>query len=185
MKVYTDGVMADAESLASATLEQRVARLENRCSISEAIAHYARCVDARDAVGVASFFTEDGQLHGPGFPAVCGRAAIERFYGRLLPAMSSSTHLVSNLQIMEEDPASALAACVLWAWEGFGDELTFEGTPQGENRFSLGRYEFHFVREQDGQWRAQAMHVHFAGQTGTGRCAEHLNRPWPPRPTQD
>lgn len=184
MKVLDQGVMTDAESLPGASLEERVARLENRCSIAEAIAHYARCVDERDAAGVAAFFTEDGSLYGPGFPAVRGRATIERLYGRLLPAMHSSTHIVSNLQVLEEGPDAALAACVLGAWEGFGDCLAFDDA-QGENRFSLGRYEFHLVREPDGQWRADAMRISFAGQTGTGRFAEHLDRPWPPRPTLD
>lgn len=37
----------------SPSLEERVARIEARDRVEELLAHYARCVDAQDAQGVA------------------------------------------------------------------------------------------------------------------------------------
>lgn len=180
MKITDDGVMQDVPEVLAESIEERVARLEAVRSIGEAIAHYARCVDGGDSAGVASLFTEDGCLCGPGLAPLCGRARIEHTYAKLLKPLASATHMVSNLQVHFPSRDQAVAHCVLWAWEGMGNALDFTSS---DNRLSLGRYEFAFVREADGQWRAQTMNVHFAGQTGSAaRFAEHRDRNWPPQP---
>ena len=178
MKTTENERCVTMEEPAPASLEERVARMEDYRAIHELLAHYARCVDARDGVGAASVFCENGELHGPGAPAIAGRQRIARLYGKLLGRMTSSSHMVGNEQVLFTSRDTACAHCVLLAWEGFGAALD----ASVDNRFSLGRYELELVREADGEWRVSAMNVHFAGQTGTGRMAEHLNRPWPPQP---
>lgn len=185
MKKAMEGVLLTVEEWPTTTLAERVQRLEDVRAIEETIAHYARCVDDCDAEGVAAIFSEEGRLCGPGFPPVCGRAKIARLYGKLLPAISLSTHVVSNVQVCVTAPDAAVAHCVLWAWDGAGEGLSFGDDVAGENQFSFGRYEFAFVRESDGEWRVTAMNIHFAGQTGSAaRNGEHRGRPWPPQPAE-
>lgn len=181
MKTATGTTMTALPEPGCATLEERVTRLEDVRSIGEAVAHYARCVDAADGEGVASVFTEDGRLCAPGNAPICGRERLARVYGKLLSPLASATHVVSNLQINFSSSERARAHCVLWAWEGMGGSL---GAPASTDRFSFGRYEFDFVKEPDGQWRAAALNICFAGQTGTDRFAEHRSRPWPPEPLE-
>lgn len=176
MKASNGTTLRTIAEPAATSLEARIARLEAERAIRETIAHYARCVDARDGEGAASIFTEDGQLCGPGAPAVQGRNRIARLYGKLLGRMTSSTHLVGNEQVLFTSENSAMLHCALLAWEGFGEALDTGDA----NRFSLGRYELDMVREDDGEWRARTMTVVFAGQTGSPRYAEHVDRPWPP-----
>lgn len=185
MKTIAEGMLATVEEWPAVTLEERVRRLEDVRAIEEVVSHYARCVDALDAEGVAAVFTEEGQLCGPGFPPVCGRAKIAKLYGRLLPAIALSAHGVSNIQVCVTAPDAAVAHCALWAWDGTGESLSFGDDVVEENQFSFGRYEFALVREPDGEWRASAMNIHFAGQTGSAaRNGEHRGRPWPPQPTE-
>ena len=181
MKTVENDLMTTVEEWPTLTLEERVRRLEDVRSIGEVVAHYAQCVDNRDGAGVASVFAEDGRLVCPGAPPICGRAKPAKLYGRLLAAIASSTHVVSNLQVCVTGPVSAKAHCVLWAWDGYGEELDLAAT---SDQFSFGRYELDLVLEADGEWRVQAMNINFAGQTGEGgRFAEHLPRPWPPDPS--
>lgn len=187
MKTVDGGVLTTVEEWPATTWEERVQRLEDVRAIEESMAHYARAVDEGDAEGVAALFTAEGCLCGPGFPPVCGRAKIEKLYGRLLPAIAASSHGVSNAQVCVTGPATALAYCVLWAWDGMGADarLSFADGAVAANQFSFGRYEFSLVREADGEWRVAAMNIHFAGQTGEGgRNGEYRGRPWPPEPTR-
>lgn len=180
MKTLENDLMTTVEEWPASTVEERIRRLEDVRSISEVVAHYARCVDNGDGVGAASVFAEDGSLVCPGAPPICGRAKLAKLYGRLLVSITASTHAVSNLQVCVTGPDSAKAHCVLWAWDGYGKELDLAASA---DQFSFGRYELELVRETDGEWRVQAMNINFAGQTGeNGRFAEHLNRPWPPQP---
>lgn len=188
MKTLVNGSLATLPEHGDETLEGRIRKLEDVRAVEETIFHYARRVDMRDASGVAAVFTDQGCLRGPGLPAVQGRQRIERLYRKLLPQMTSSTHVVSNVQVWLNEPDHAIAYGVLWAWEGFGTNLTFQ-PGQTDNRFSLGRYEFALVRDEEGQWLISDMHVSFAGQTVPSdtpaeaiRYAEQLDRPWPPQP---
>ena len=83
----------------SPSLEERVARIEARDRVEELLAHYARCVDAQDAQGVGAAFAEDGEMCNPGMPALKGRARITKLYGKLLPELHTSSHLIGAQQV--------------------------------------------------------------------------------------
>lgn len=174
MKETFKGLIRSVPESEAASVEERLARLEDERAIREIAAHYARCVDAKDAEGVASTFTEDGAFCGPGMDPLCGRERIAKVYGHLLGRMNSSTHLVGGEQVLFRGSDEAFLQCSFFAWEGFHEALV------PEDRFTFGRYEFDLVKEPDGQWRARALYICFAGQTGSERFAEHLERPWPP-----
>lgn len=176
MKTMVDGVMQTLAEPAAETLEARVARLEDERAIKEVICHYARCVDLQDAAGVASIFTEDGAFCGPVMDPLKGKANIQKVYTYLLGKLNSSTHMVGNEQVLFTGADSAILYCCFIAWEGFHEALV------PDDRFTMGRYELDLVREADGEWRARALYVSFAGQTGSDRFAEQLGEPWPPEP---
>lgn len=176
MKTIEDGVMKTVSEPEAASLEARVERLEQERAIKEVIYHYTRCVDNADPVGVASIFTEEGAFCGPDMDPLQGRAKIQKIYSYLLGKLSSSTHLVGNEQVLFTGEDAALLYCDFAAWEGFHETLATD------DRYTLGRYELDLVREDDGEWRVRALFVSFAGQTDSGRFAEHRRRPWPPQP---
>ena len=192
MKIVEQGIMstaADGETK-DASLESRIAQMEDRVRIEELLAHYARCVDTQDAEGVAAAFTEDGQMCNPGMPALAGRARIARLYGKLLPAMRTSSHLIGAQQVHFVDGDRALVHAAFQAWDSYNavDAL---------DCLSFGFYEVEAVREADGEWRMAALNINFAGQLEipsdgclrdgsgmNGRFCEQFARPWPPRPRE-
>lgn len=144
------------------SLEERIRHLEDVRAAEAVLVAYARCVDEQDATGLAALFTEEGRLCVPGAEPVIGRARIAKLYGRLLGALSASTHVVSNFETELIAPDRACVRCVLWAWEGFGGSLSFAGP---KNRLSFGRYVGQLVRQGGGQWQMTSLTISFAGQT--------------------
>ena len=101
MKEIEQGALRSVEDhfAESPSLEERVARIEARERVEELLTHYARCVDAQDAQGVGAAFTEDGEMCNPGMPALKGRARIAKLYGKLLPALRTSSHVIGAQQV--------------------------------------------------------------------------------------
>ncbi len=66
---------------AEASLEQRVARIEDRLAINDLVAAYCTAIDSRDLDGFVDCFTEDGVLrHADGVMRIDGRAALREYY---------------------------------------------------------------------------------------------------------
>lgn len=179
MKWMKDGRLATMGEKPSG-IEERIARLEDRLSIGELFAHYARSVDVRDAEGVAAAFVADGIICAPGFRPVAGRDRIGRLYGRLLSSMETSLHLVGSQQVMFETPDCAVAHAPFYAWDSYAAEAD-------SDCFSYGFYEMKALKEADGEWRIAVLNIHFAGQIDEGavpypggRSREQFGRPWPP-----
>lgn len=154
--------MEKADDCDALSLEERIQRLENARAVEGVLVSYARCVDRRDAEGVAALFTANGVLRVPKGKPLAGREHIARVYRSLLGALAASTHVVSNFETQLAEPCRAKVKCVLWAWEGFESPLVFAGPC---NRFSFGRYEAELVCEADGCWRIEELVISFAGQT--------------------
>lgn len=161
-------------------IEERIARLEDRSSIGELLAHYARCVDVHDAGGVSAAFTSDGIICAPGLRPVAGRARICKLYDRLLSCMESSLHLIGSQQVLFETSDCAVVHAPFYAWDSYSSEAD-------PDCFSYGFYEMKALREADGEWRIAVLNVHFSGQIDKnavpypgGRAREQFNRPWPP-----
>lgn len=172
------------------SLEDRIARIEAREQIGELLAHYARCVDAQDAQGVGAAFTEDGEVCNPGMPALKGRARIAKLYGKLLPALRTSSHLIGAQQVLFASSERALVHAAFQAWDSYKADDALDC-------FSFGFYEVEAVREADGEWRMAALNINFAGQLEAsadgrlrngegvnGRFCEQFARPWPPAPRE-
>lgn len=169
------------------TIERRLARLEAREAIEELLPHYARCVDCQDAHGVAAAFAEDGALCNPGMPPLAGRARIERLYGKLLPAMRTSSHLIGAQQVLFTGEDAALVHAAFQAWDSYAAD-------DAPDCFSFGFYEAEVKRQPNGQWAFVALSIDFAGQLEAeegrlrdgvgmnGRFSEQFARPWPPQP---
>lgn len=134
----------------SPSLEERVARIEARDRVEELLAHYARCVDAQDAQGVGAAFTEDGEMCNPGMPALKGRARITKLYGKLLPALRTSSHLIGAQQVLFASSERALVHAAFQAWDSYKADDALDC-------FSFGFYEVEAVREADGEWRMAAL----------------------------
>ncbi len=180
MKQVRDGRLVSANGAAACGIEERIARLEDRASIEELLAHYARCVDAQDAEGVAAAFVADGVMCGPNMQPVAGRARIQKLYSRLLDAMESSLHLVGGQQVLFESSDCAVVHAAFSAWDSYRDEAD-------PDCFSHGFYELKALKEADGEWRISVLNIHFAGQLDAagvpypgGRSKEQFGRPWPP-----
>ena len=170
----------------SPSLEDRIDRIEAREQIGELLAHYARCVDAQDAQGVGAAFTEDGEVCNPGMPALKGRTRIAKLYGKLLPALRTSSHLIGAQQVLFVSSEKALVHAAFQAWDSYRADGALDC-------FSFGFYEVEAVREADGEWRMAALNINFAGQLEAtadgrlrdgegvnGRFCEQFARPWPP-----
>ena len=190
MKEIEQGALRSAEDhfAEGPSLEERVARIEARERVEELLAHYARCVDVQDAQGVGAVFAEDGEMCNPGMPALKGRARIAKLYGKLLPALRTSSHLIGAQQVLFESSEKALVHAAFQAWDSYRAD-------DAPDCFSFGFYEVEAVREADGEWRMAALNINFAGQLevtadgrlrngegANGRFCEQFARQWPPAP---
>ncbi|WP_160212731.1 nuclear transport factor 2 family protein [Adlercreutzia aquisgranensis] len=156
----------------AAPAEERLAALEAVRAVTDVAYRYARFVDDQDGLGVASLFLDDGLLFPqPGVEPLAGRALIGKLYGKLLPQMTSSTHVVSNPQVTLLSADHAVLECVLWAWEGFSDKPSMPPA----DRYTFGRYRMEMRRSAQGGWLIGRMDIIFAGQADSGRFAEHLS----------
>ncbi len=191
MKVLEQGALRSAgECGKDAPIEERVAYMEARESIEELLPHYARCVDVQDAQGVGALFTEEGEMCNPGMPPVVGRARIAKLYGKLLPAMRTSSHAVGAQQVLFESADRAVVHAAFQSWDSYKADDALDC-------LSFGFYEVEAVREADGEWRIATLNISFAGQLEVpaagclcdgsgmnGRFCEQFARPWPPVPRE-
>ena len=177
-----NAVVSLADWPPNAGLVERVWALETRQSVVELFNHYARCVDLKDAAGVAGVFTDDGELCGPRGTLVSERDCIQAVYRRLLGELRTSSHLIGGVQVQIVSEDRAVAHAAFQAWDSY--------LPDDEGKcksdcFSFGQYEAIAVLEADGEWRFARFGVWFNGQlevsvVPTGRGSEQLDLPWPP-----
>lgn len=178
MKYVVGGKMCTMQDLKDTSLEKRLQRMEDRNAICEALYHYAQSTDKCDPDGQASCFAEQGVLKwGDNFKDwYVGRETIRAHLKALMGAALTSSHYVTNVQILFEDDDTALVHAYFYAWQHFKDY------PKKSECHTLGRYEVQMVRESDGEWRFQSFYVVTAAQQGGYRGCEQFDRPWPPRP---
>jgi uncharacterized protein (TIGR02246 family) len=132
----------------SATVEQRLRRVEDELAIQRVLVEYSARQDARDYAGYAALFAKNGEWVN-GKNAYKGREAIHKMlvdlYGNPPPGFvnNDSYHIASNFQIdVNGDRATARSRHL----------LVLRG-PKGEPTPALaGRYEDELIREE-GQWK--------------------------------
>jgi len=79
-------------------LEARLRRLEDLEEIRALRIRYGRCLDAKDFIGMATLFTEDGELVAP-LGVAKGRAAIAATIDQKLEEIPAGYHYYSNTAI--------------------------------------------------------------------------------------
>jgi SnoaL-like domain len=139
---------------------------------------YCRSADAIDIEGMLSAFTEDCTIN---FRADRsderhGTAALREFFTAAQSVVVSSSHHLSNMDIVFLGPDRAAMQCYLYSWQ------RFVGYPEVKDRHRWVRYEDEFVRTSEG-WRQCALLYLVAGEIDGGtspRIGELVGRPvWP------
>lgn len=146
-------------------LAARLAALEDRAAIADAIHAYAWHFDRNEADAVAALFAEDARVdYGPDVPDIHGRAAIRAGVAKgLAEIFAATSHHVSNIRIALEGDA-ARSTCLLYAWHRYRS-----GAPDGE---LWGQYHHGFVRTPEG-WKIAELVLKAAGSAHFHRARMH------------
>ena len=187
MKNSAAGAMGTLPDNRPSDVWGRLAKAEDRLAIAETFFHYARCVDRKDAEGVASTFIGGGCFCGAQGVIVEGKGNIRRVYQRMLSELASSSHVVGNVQVHFMSECCASASAVFQAWDAYmrnGDGY------RKPDCLSFGVYEGLLVKERDGEWRFKMLGIYFSGQlewnaVAMGKRGEQFELLWPPFERED
>jgi uncharacterized protein (TIGR02246 family) len=125
------------------SLEQRVARLEDRLAITDLVADYCAAIDGRDLEGFVACFTHDGVIrHADGAMGLDGREAIRDYYARRFGEYGMTFHYPHSHTIVIDGPDEAHGTVTAHA----------EMALQGEAWIAALRYTDRYRRD-DGRWR--------------------------------
>jgi hypothetical protein len=158
-------------------VQQMLLRLADRADIGELMARYCRLADQFDAEGMAACFTEDCVVaYVPASMAAPARSRKELlgFLHEYFPNSVSSTHYITNVELLFDTPDQVTAHTYMYSWQ------RFQGYPAAADCHRYGRYELRIVRTEQG-WRFSRLNLLSAGEYGGTRIGEQFNRPWPPR----
>lgn len=157
------------------SLEETVRQLQDQVDIQDLVFHYCRCADNLDGKAIASLFTEDGEADFTNgqLPVARGHEGLMRFFAAALADVASSSHHISNIELLFESRDTVIAQTYMYAWQRFNDH------PERPDAHLWGRYELRLVRTPQG-WRYSKLRLIFAGHSSAARIREHLGRPWPP-----
>ncbi|RMD86206.1 MAG: nuclear transport factor 2 family protein [Candidatus Dadabacteria bacterium] len=122
------------------SLEQRLARIEDREAIRELVASYAHAVWRRDADGAAELFAPDGTMDTGDRPPLVGREQIRQEYRRSF-SEARFQPFVHNHLIEELSSDSARGTCT----------LDLRAVIEGRSMIGAGRYEDEY-RKLNGRW---------------------------------
>lgn len=179
MKKQVEGKIFEMDGWNPTTLEERIQRLEDIEKIKEVMHEYCRCADQNDPDGMIACFTEDcviSMAHDDREGMMWkDRASAQKFYrSALIDYVISGSHFICNEQILFENQDSAIMYMYMYSWQ------RFVGYPERADCHRWGRYENHYVREADGQWRMKGLRLLSSGEYGGARIGEQFNRDWPP-----
>lgn len=176
MKLTKNGVIYNIEEAPVKTLEERIARIEDRIAIEELMHNYCRCADNKDPVGQASNFCEDGILRlSEAYEPIQGRDNIAKYLAQFLDATISGSHYISNFQLYFNSPTTAVGYMYGYSWQCFTD------FPKKSDCHRWMRYEVHYQKEADDQWRLKHVLMLSSGEYGGHRACEQYGRAWPPK----
>jgi hypothetical protein len=139
---------------------------------------YCRSADALDVDGMGSAFTQDCTINfrADGSDGRQGLGALRHYFSAARSGVTSSSHHLSNMDIVFLGPDPAALHCALSSWK------RFVGYPEVKDQHRWVRYEDVFVRTPDG-WRQRELLFLVAGEIGCGssaRLGELVGRPvWP------
>lgn len=159
------------------SLEQKIQRLQDRADITELMHRYCRHADQLDPPGMAGCFTDDCVVaYVPPSMAAPARSKKELlgFLNEYFPHSVSSSHYISNVELLFDSPDVVTAHSYMYSWQ------RFKTYPAAADCHRYGRYEYRVVRTADG-WRFSHLNLLSMGEYGGARISEQFNRPWPPR----
>lgn len=129
--------------MTSNSLEDRIARIEDRFAIMDLIATYCAAIDSRDLYAFVACFTQDAVLrHQDGVMHLDGRAAIRQYYERRFQDYGVTFHYPHSHTVVFEGPDTAQGTVTAHA------EMALDG----EAWIAAFRYTDTYRRE-DGAWR--------------------------------
>jgi ketosteroid isomerase-like protein len=134
---------------------------------------YARYADAIDLEGMVSVFTEDCRVRFRPDVVLRGPQEVKEYYRQAQSVVTSSSHHLSNMDIVFQGPDTAAMHSYLYSWQ------RFTGYPDVRDRHRWARYEDVFVRTPEG-WRQSELNYIVAGELASGdslRVGEHRDRP--------
>lgn len=158
-------------------LESTVKQLQDRDAIHAVLYGYCRNADLLDADGMAAYFVEDCEVAYvmPNVaPAFKGKAELVRFLREYFPKSVSSTHFITNVELVFDTPAQVTAHTYMYSWQRFKE------FPAASDCHRWGRYEIRLVDTPAG-WRMSHLRLISAGEYGGTRVGEQFGRPWPPQ----
>jgi hypothetical protein len=137
----------------SATLEQRIARLEARAEIRELVGRYCFTIDERDIEGIGQCFTRGGAFRSlDGVMNAVGRdAVVEQFHGRF-SVLGPSNHFTHDHVIEFDERDSARASGIV--------NSHAEVVRNNEPMLASLRYHDDY-RFEEGRWRFEARVLSF------------------------
>ncbi len=120
-------------------MPQATGAFDFRSAIESAIAVFEKAANAKDAVTIANFYTEDASLLPPGSPIVKGRQNIQQFWKAFFDAGASD----GKLTVVDVKPFGDLA------YEIGTFEANLPTTP-GKTARAQGKYVVIWKRQTDG-----------------------------------
>ncbi|MDA8253987.1 MAG: nuclear transport factor 2 family protein [Rhodospirillales bacterium] len=160
--------VADAPVGAGASVEARLARIEDEMAVRDLLVKYAYSYDANDIEGVMSVFHPDVVLVNPRGTFI-GADAVRRNYQHLLTTRRYSFHHVTNVTVrFSEDRNEALASSY-WTDKHVGRSGSIDG--------SDGTYLDRVVRSGD-EWKIIELRI----TANIFYVMTPLPDPWPPLP---
>jgi ketosteroid isomerase-like protein len=149
--------------------------LKDRQEIQSLKFAYCRAADSLDIAGMVSVFTDDCivNFRPDRSDERRGRAAAEEFFSGAQSVVTSSSHHLSNMDIVFRDPDTAAMYSYLYSWQ------RFTGYPEVKDRHRWARYEDVFVRTAEG-WRQSELLYVVAGELASDpvlRIGEVMDRP--------
>lgn len=157
--------------------ERNVQELFDRVDIVDLMYRYCRAADIKDIAEMGLVFAVECEYdlgHGANL-ILRSRAEILDKAKPMIEKVFSGSHYISNAEVVFEAEDRALLYCYMASWQKLEPEFG------GSNVYRSGRYEALCVRE-GGEWLFKVLRLIVAGpDLISGREAEHVRRPWPPR----
>lgn len=157
-------------------LDKLIRNLSDRVEINELMSRYCRHADELDVENMLQCFTDDCNVsYVPPEAAEPARskAELRGFLNKYFPNTISSSHYITNVELVFVDESTVLAHTYMYSWQ------RFKGYPSMADCHRFGRYEFRIKRSAEG-WRFTHLRLMSMGEYGGDRIGEQFKRPWPP-----
>ena len=152
-------------------MDDRLQRWLDTAEITRHKFAFARAADDGDVTRMVARFTSDcTAAYVAGQPAIAGRDRLRAWYAERTSDVVSSSHHVSNVEVVFAGADVAHLRCYLYSWQRYADQV------QRPDRHVWARYVDTWVRTPDG-WYQSALVYLLAGEvtaTGIPRVGEHL-----------